>query len=549
MTKYIRIRNLSDEEFFVPRIALEKLGLSTKRDDADTIGRFGSGIKFAPIAALRNGWDWWFVGNDTNGSYYMQYVVRQEDGIDCVWYDYGTDLKPSSFTLGAGELSWTDPFQIIREPIANAMDGVKTYGGDWSLDIVDEVGESSPYTFDVYITASPELMNIVDNIDAYFSFNKKKIFSYGRSHILNSYGSDLRVFSQSVLVAHNELPSLYDYEFDSIDLNEERTVKSEWDLGWKIAYLVSNVTSEKMIEKIIKSALTESKFEWSSTTAHHYENIDGAGDWDSAFKGMFGDNAVIYPASNMSSSIEQTLRLRGIKGIAVYTDEAYKMLSGLGISTFMTIVGEDFEYEIDSDISKYPVLIDALDIVKSFEPDIAKYLGDCGVLLGEASNNCKGLTLNKDNPALCRILVSKDHLQTGSLSDIVATLIHEYDHASTGIGDGYSDEGKKFRDLADKRIGKMIVDNYKPNPFFIEDGVVCCRVSDLSKVGNNLIAVTEHIGMLDCYFMKIGDFVLKATGDRIEENFGHEHNPHFAQGASTVTYPTFINVKEIEVVN
>jgi hypothetical protein len=49
--------------------------------------------------------------------------------------------------------------------------------------------------------------------------------------------------------------------------------------------------------------------------------------------------------------------------------------------------------------------------------------------------------------------------------------------------------------------------------------------------------------------MKIGDFVLKATGDRIEENFGHEHNPHFAQGASTVTYPTFINVKEIEVVN
>src|SRR6056300_1314595 len=188
MTKYIRIRNVSGhDKMIVPRIALEKLGLSTKRDDAETIGRFGSGIKYAPIAALRKGWEWWFVGSDAKGPYHMQYIVEEEDGVDCVWYQYGDgDVKPSSFTLGAGELSWTDPFQIIREPIANAMDGVKTYGGDWSLDIVDEVGESNLYTFDVYITASPELMNIVDNIDAYFSFNKKKIFSYGRSHILNS---------------------------------------------------------------------------------------------------------------------------------------------------------------------------------------------------------------------------------------------------------------------------------------------------------------------------------------------------------------------------
>ena len=126
--KYIRIRNVSGQgEMLVPRIALEKLGLSTKREDMDTIGRFGSGIKFAPIAALRNGWEWVFVGHDKNGPYQMKYIVQEEDGVDCIWYDYGDQKKPSSFTTGAGELSWTDAFQIIREPIANAMDGVSQY--------------------------------------------------------------------------------------------------------------------------------------------------------------------------------------------------------------------------------------------------------------------------------------------------------------------------------------------------------------------------------------------------------------------------------------
>jgi len=552
MTKYIRIRNVSGhDKMIVPRIALEKLGLSTKRNDDDTIGRFGSGIKYAPIAALRKGWEWWFVGNDAKGPYHMQYIIREEDGVDCVWYDYGDgDVKPSSFTLGAGELSWTDPFQIIREPIANASDGTKAYGGEWSCEIVDEISPANEYTFDVYITAAPKLMNVIDNFGAYFSFDKKPVFSSGRFHIHNSYDNEFRAFSQGVLVAYKgDVSSLFDYEFDSIDLNEERTVKSEWDLGWKIAYTISSITSSHIVEKIIRAAIRSSYFEWNGLHCHHYENMTALSDWDFIFKGIYGDNAVIYPASFASNSIESSLRLRGLKGIAVADDDAYKMLSYLGVTSHMSVLGEDFEYEIDNDISKYPVLVDAINIVKTVEPDIVKYLGDGGVLCGDAASRCKGMTLNKDNAAICRIVVSQEHLESGSLSDIVATLIHEFDHASSGIGDGYSEEGKQFRDIADRRIGKMIVNGYKPNPFFVADGVVSCRVSDLSKIGNNLIAVTEHIRMLDCYFMKIGDFVLKASGDCIEESFGTEHNPHFAQDASVVTYPTFINVEEIEVVN
>ena len=76
--KYIRIRNTADS---VSRVALEKLGFSSKRNDPNTIGQFGSGIKYAPIAALRKGWDWIFVGKDVLGSYTMKYAVEVEDGI------------------------------------------------------------------------------------------------------------------------------------------------------------------------------------------------------------------------------------------------------------------------------------------------------------------------------------------------------------------------------------------------------------------------------------------------------------------------------------
>ena len=47
--KYVRFRNRADS---VPRIRLEKMGISSKRDDDNTIGQFGSGAKLAPIAAL-----------------------------------------------------------------------------------------------------------------------------------------------------------------------------------------------------------------------------------------------------------------------------------------------------------------------------------------------------------------------------------------------------------------------------------------------------------------------------------------------------------------
>ena len=76
---YIKITNYADS---VNRLSLEKLGLSTKRDNPETIGQFGSGIKYAPIAALRMGLEWVFTGNDSEGKYILKYKSIDENGIN-----------------------------------------------------------------------------------------------------------------------------------------------------------------------------------------------------------------------------------------------------------------------------------------------------------------------------------------------------------------------------------------------------------------------------------------------------------------------------------
>ena len=100
---YIKVTNKAQE---VNRLKLEKLGFSTKRNDDSTIGQFGSGIKFAPISAIRRGIDFVFTGNDSRGSYVLKYVIKDEEGIPSVFYKYQDYEKASSFTADAGNISW-----------------------------------------------------------------------------------------------------------------------------------------------------------------------------------------------------------------------------------------------------------------------------------------------------------------------------------------------------------------------------------------------------------------------------------------------------------
>ena len=252
MSKYIKISNQSEN---VSRIALEKLGLSTKRNDPDTIGQFGSGIKYAPIAALRMGLDWIFTGQDDKGQYILKYKVEKEDGVDCIVYDYGDYKKSSSFTVDAGVLSWEDEFQVYREAIANAMDEAKTSGTTWSREIVDAKDvKSNLNEFSVYITASPNMMEIYNDHDKYFLENRTPLFENKSGHhkvaFYKPINRNVHVYHKQVMVYENEdYTSMFDYEIQNLKLNEMRTVADEWSMNYRIAQAVCECNDISIIKQ------------------------------------------------------------------------------------------------------------------------------------------------------------------------------------------------------------------------------------------------------------------------------------------------------------
>lgn len=544
MNKYIKISNTAEE---VSRISLEKLGLSTKRNDPETIGKFGSGIKFAPIAAIRNGWEWWFVGNDSHGVYYMQYISREEDGINCVYYDYGDSVKPSSFTIDAGSLSWSDPFQIYREAVSNAIDGAKEFNGEWSISIVDEV-LYEPGIFSVFITASPEMMKIYEDHDLYFSNKRNVIHEERWFSVLEKIDNVTRVYSHDVLVhSDKDTDSIFDYCFSNIELNEERTVKSDYSVSYKMETAICNATPE-MISKIISAAVSgKNYYEFCGPNAFAYvSTYTFSSSWVSIFKDMFGDNAVIIDQSTSQFNVDSSLKMRGLKPVLIPNDAAYKLLKAAGVDTAIDKLGEQVQYEIDSEISKYPKLSEAISIARIALPDIERFIPNISVFV--CQDDTLGLTINMSKDADDRaILIAKHHVEKSSVNEIIATLIHEYDHASSGIVDAIDSNGRLFRELADRRIGKLVYENYRPNPFFIQDGVVCFKVSEMASVGSSIAAMTERVEVIDAYLMKIGNLIIKATGSNIQDNSITKHDPVFCCDSTVISYPTFFNVEKIDL--
>lgn len=512
MDKYICISNTAGN---VSRLSLEKLGLSTKRNNPDTIGQFGSGIKFAPIAALRNGWDWWFTGTDNSGDYILQYVVKKEDDIDCIWYNYGDSIKPSSFTIDAGTLSWADPFQIYREAVANAMDGATETDGVWDVSIVDSV-DHIPGMFCVYITAAPALLEIVNDHDYYFSNNRRVIFEKmsGRHKLLAKIDNKTRVYCHDVLVYQNaELNSIFDYRFDDIELNEERTVKSEYFLNSKIEnfFLSSPVDAVPQIVSAACSGINYFEFaniNFNYTSAYTFPSI-----WRDHFFNLYGHDCVIIDEATSQFNVSTTLSLHGIKPILIKSEAAYRLLKAVGIPTAIDKLGESIKYEIDEDIWEYPKLSEAISIARIAEPGLEKYIETLAVFIN-SDTEVFGLTINMKEPVeKRRILVSKDHAEKSNVANIIATLIHEYDHAVTGIPDSIDTNGRQFREIADRRLGELVEKNYQKNPFFIEDGVVKFSVEDARKIGIPLTYSFEYASLLNAYVIVTKNITAIAYSD------------------------------------
>ena len=452
---FIRISNKVDG---VNRLYLEKLGLSTKRDNQETIGQFGSGSKFAPIAALRNGWQWINVGEDDLGPYKLEYVVKEENGINCVYYLYDDNvLKPSSFVAEAGVLSWDNEFQIFREAFSNALDEFTEFGNEYSIDIVDEV-KFEPGTFSVYITADPELIDIINNFDKYFSIKREPIANVGdRDKIYDHYDNDAHFYYKGVLV-HTDTSDIpiFDYEVPNVTLNEERRVRSTYELHSKIirmfSYLRDSEPGHTAIAETLISNANEKRWEW-TIPVYNVETWFSGHFEDNAFKkawsNLYGDAIAVSPEL---MRFRAQFSLRNVKTVEIDSPVLYAILSRSGVPCADSILGDEIKYEFVELAGHMSNMYEtAMNIVTSYLPNFDDIVKETRFFVPQGEQD---RILGVANMAKNTMYLSINCFQ--EMDTLIGTIIHEYDHLHTN----YGDDEPEFRGVADNHIGRLLTKLY-----------------------------------------------------------------------------------------
>lgn len=464
---YIRISNKAGD---INRLFLEKLGLSTKREDQNTIGQFGSGSKFAPIAALRNGWQWINVGEDNYGPYQMEYVSENENGIDCIYYKYTigdeVTLKPSSFTLDAGVLSWDNNFQIFREAFSNALDEHILNNVPYRIDVVDEIIHE-PGVFAVYITAAEELLEIVNDFDKWFDINRTPCY---KNHLGNLYipeSDEINIYHKGVHIygpIDNEGGSnIFDYSLKNVALNEERRIRDTYYASGQIAAIWQNIFHQtpesstfaeaKEVCKRILSKVNDEHWEFAYISSYHFTthtkmpegNALGAA-WDD----MYGDTVMVSPfQTRFIFTLESVY---GKQCLVISNDILFDQLAIAGVPTVESVAGDELEFDfIEFTGNKLDMFNIAMKIMQDYDDQINN-VNDIKIFLPNDNQNSL-LGVAKD---------SNIYLSTRAFADmetLISTIIHELDHVTSGLKDG----DREFRDLADKRIAKLVLELYGEN--------------------------------------------------------------------------------------
>lgn len=463
-TGYVRIWNNAPSRG-VPREALLLLGLSTKRGDEATIGRFGSGIKFAPISALRKGYEFIVACYDIKGSYnfHMEEVKDSKYGeIEFVFND-GT-RRASSYTIGAGEVSWDQDFQIIREAIANARDAVtENPGFNWGWEYADAL-DPDPTLFEVWITASEGVRKVMDSFEESFAFEKPQICSYLHRGLYDKEQiTPVRGYAHGILVHEGTVPSLFDVENKNFVLSEERTLKHEWELADTVriclTYTSNATVAKKLLEHVRDSK--ERIFELSEAVANRIwrgEHVEENSVWAKMMPFIFPEKTVFLDPNQ--GRYHGTLKAMGYNPIMV-DESAKKILRSLGCPTAEEAIQEinDRNRVIDWDWMNYPILFEAMTRVTTVMPDLTDMITSLGVW--DTEDKVLGVATEVNGKKT--ILITKKHADEGELTNIMATLVHECDHILTGIRDAGDEEGRLFRDIADNHIGELINRIYMMN--------------------------------------------------------------------------------------
>lgn len=376
------------------------IGASTKRDDDESIGIFGSGLKYSIAYLLRNKINFWVF----SGTREVKFETKTANFRGKQFEQIYIDGEATSFTTDLGydwELWWS-----IREIYCNAIDE-----GEYSCEEVASFESTEGETV-FYIEVNKDVKEILDNWGRYFAEGRKDlIYSKGGAKLYKG-GEDLIVYRKGVRCYYNpNIKAIFHYDFEDIEINESRTIKDTFDMNLGVSKILALIESLEVLEYLLKRLhMTKEVFEfhllWGTFAAHLSD-----GCWEEFIK---PDTVVEYEsAGNYTSEIEKK------NPWVLPSDMCEKLMDKLDIHHVaygqkgVQEVEEPTEYE-QAVLNKaleflnecehpieYPITI-----VDFKEPETKGACGDENIYVGRSALNSVHLTV--------KVLIEEnEHLKTG----------------------------------------------------------------------------------------------------------------------------------------
>ena len=239
---YILIENKGE----IDAEALILMGGSSKTQKQGFIGKWGSGWKYSIATLLRNNIDFKIFSGDRQIKIETQKVDFRGISLEKIIID----SRETSLTTNMGH-DWFTWF-AIREILSNSIDE-----GEHNIVMsTNDINSRSGYTR-IYIEHNPEIQNVIDEWDNYFTSDRIDIiYEKGQDKIFSNLHKEefILMFRRGIRCYEGSTKSLYHYDLSKFEINESRVISNDYSAKKDITVFLNNCDNQTVILNILKNA-------------------------------------------------------------------------------------------------------------------------------------------------------------------------------------------------------------------------------------------------------------------------------------------------------